>query len=1020
MSGNIEINMLGSFEVLADGRPITIGRGQRAALMAILALNAGQVVSTGRLVEDLWTGAPPPSAQNALHAQLSRLRRLLHQAGADPGVVRSRSSGYQLEVDLQRIDACRFEQLVNQSRGAVDQGEWERAVTLLDQALGLWRGAALGEFAGESWAQCDIIRLEELRHAAEESKADAELKMGRFAEIVPRLEHRVALHPFRERAAAQLMTALYRSGQRAESLAVYERVRTILADELGVDPAPGLQRLHLVILNQEVETYTGRIDNLPARNPVFRGREDVLAEVRAVLTGPPARPVAVYGLSGVGKTQIALEYAHRWAHAYQVRWRASAADPVVLDGSLAELAVRLGVPRRADRKEIMRALAQRLADVEAWLMILEDADEGDGLADALFDRAGNGHVIVTSRSPAWARWAVPLYVAPFSREESTDFLARRLAHKVEADEAAALAEQLGDLPAALEQAAAYVEQAGMTLGEYGVLFGRRARTLLARRAGADRYAPAWDLAFERITRESAAAGELLHLCAILSAEGTSLSLLRRSPEALPPALGAAVVDEIGLEDAIAHLLHHSLISRDRGRLRMHRLVQVAARGTLDDESRRAWLAHGIRLIGSATPQDSDNPAAWQDWDEAIPHLVGLVDQMGKADPVPEGMPRLLSMAGRYLATRAVFAAAKEAQEEALALARRADGLEQEDLIAILVEYGRFMELVGDLPRARAIQEEALARAEESLGRDHPRTALALISLADVLMCERELPDARRLLERALTILRSRSDRYQREISKAVRDLGFVAWAAGDLATAATWISQALTEARRLLGPAHPDVAHALSLLGLVRQDEGDAARAVLLQEQAAAILTAVHGDTHPDVAHAYDKRGYALRLLARLDEAEASHTRALNILESVYGPAHGEVGMPLSNLGLVFHDRGDAPAAARSQERAREVFTGAFGADSPHAHLALRRLGMARCLAGATGEGIRLLTAARTGIERRLGPTHPDVGRTLLELAKAHEILLDHAAADACRTRAREILRASYGEPAADLIERQT
>ncbi|MBO3748417.1 tetratricopeptide repeat protein [Streptosporangiaceae bacterium NEAU-GS5] len=1025
MDGSPEILILGGLEVLVGGRPIPVGGGQRSAILVILVLHLGQAVTTDRLIEELWAGRPPSSALNTLHAQVSRLRRALSEAGADPGLVRSSGHGYRLMLDSSQVDAVRFEELIMAGREALARRDWEPAAAAFGRALHLWRGTPLTDFSTAAWAQCEVIRLEELRHAAEESRAEAELAMGRHVELLPRLEHRVAAHPLRERSAAQLMMALYRSGRQSDALAVYERIRQVLAAELGVDPAPSLQRLHISILNHEPALgsddasarpagISERISNLPPRNPVFSGRADLLASAQRELASSPGRTVAFFGLSGVGKTQLALEYAHRWADSYQVIWRASGPTQVTLDESLAELAVRLGVPRQADRTEMAGALVSRLATVRRWLLIIEDLDEADGMVEQLLPPADGGHVVITSRNRAWGRLAVPLPVLPFSRQESLAFMARRLTRAYEPAAAAALAEQLGDLPVALEQAAAYVEQTGMGLAEYGVLFQRRARRLLRRSVGADRFTPAWQPAFDLIGATVPAALELLRLCAVLDRKGTSLALLRRGPGSLPPALRAAVLDELELEDAIAQLLRHSLIDRDGDRLSMHPLVQMAARDALfadEPHGRHEWLSRSVAVLALAAPADCDTPASWGRWDEVVPHLIAIIGQIGAADPVPEELPRVLSAAADYLTTRASFDQAGVFLEAALELARRSVG-EHPDLALILTERGRLQEVVGHVAEARTTQEEALALAEKVYGADHPFVAHVLKSLADVLTCLRDLPHAERTLRRALTILESSPDGDRRETAAVLRDLGFVAWAAGDLRSGVSWLTRALTEFRILHGAEHPAVAHALSGLGLIQQDAGDLAQAARSQLQAASLLTAVYGREHPDVAHTLDKLGYVLRLLGRLAEAEAAHREALTILESCYGAAHGELGMPLTNLGLVHQDRGEAAAAAECQQAAWQAFVTAFGADHPHAHLALRRLGMARLLQGDAEEARRLLERALEGTALALGGAHPDVGRTLLDLARAHEDLHDADAAAACHVRGTEILRAAYGEQA--------
>ncbi|MFD1547888.1 FxSxx-COOH system tetratricopeptide repeat protein [Nonomuraea guangzhouensis] len=1004
----MDIRILGTFDVLIDGDPVALGGPQRMAILVVLLLHQGEVLNSDQLIEHVWGGSPPKSALSALHAHVSRLRKALN--GAD--ILQSHGSGYRVAVEPDMVDAFRFERLVEQGGRALAQRDWAAAVALYSQGLGLWRGPALTEFATEPWAQCDAIRLEELRFSAEEGRTDAELALGRHAEALPRLEQRVSEHPLRERSVAQLMRSLYRCGRQGDALNVYERVRRILAEELGVDPAPALQATHQAILRHDPgldgspapparqDAPPRRIVNLPSRNQVFSGRETILEEIEAALTEPTTRPpprvVALHGLGGTGKTQAAVEYAHRHAADYDVVWEASAVEPVAFWSVLAELALRLGVRQQADRGEILAALGERLAGMERWLLILDDVEDGT-LIEAFLSSLRAGHVIVTSRNPAWGQLAVGIRVGPFSRSESVDFLSKRVART---SGAWALADQLGDLPFALEQAAAYSEQTGMKLDEYGDLFRRRADQLLTRDKA---FATVWQLAFERVAQASPVAIELLHLCATLGPGGVSLDLLHSMPGVLPPALRDAVEDELALQDAIAHLLRHSLVERDRGRLRMHPLVKAAVWARLPGEERRTWVTCAVGILSSVVPADAENPTTWRTWDSVIPDVIHLGQEAGSAGLVVPGLARMLCGSGHYLTIRAAFERAQELFELALRLVRRQPGADG-DLAAVLSDHGNLLELTGDINGARAAQEQALVLAERAMGGDHPAVARVLQRLGAVLVCQRRLPEARRTLERALAILTAWHEPDRREIARVSRDLGFAAWTAGDLRAAQEWLTRALATARTILGPDHPDVAHTLSGLGLVVQDTGRPQRAVKLQEQAASMLAAVYGDEHPDVAHTLDKLGYALRLTGRFEEARISHERALSILEFCYGPGHGEVGMPLTNLGLVDLDTGEPKLARDHQERAIQVFRNAYGDDHAHVHLGVRRLGQALLADGRAAEARDLLRSALAGTERVLGNGHPDVAYTLLDLAEAYERLEEQESADDCRSRAERIL----------------
>jgi YVTN family beta-propeller protein len=240
--------VLGPLEAYADGRRVAVGGGRQRALLALLLMHAGEVVSRDRLIEELWAGKPPPGSSHSLDAYLSRLRRAFREAGAGDVLV-TRAPGYALRVE--ETDARRFEALAAQGREALAAGAAERAARVLAEALALWRGAAYAEVAGETWAQAEAGRLAELRLSATEDRIEAELALGRHGALVSELEVLVAREPTRERLAGQLMLALYRSGRQAGALAAYRAARCSLVEELGLEPGPELRRLEAAVLAQD-------------------------------------------------------------------------------------------------------------------------------------------------------------------------------------------------------------------------------------------------------------------------------------------------------------------------------------------------------------------------------------------------------------------------------------------------------------------------------------------------------------------------------------------------------------------------------------------------------------------------------------------------------------------------------------------------------------------------------------------------------------------------------------------------
>ena len=245
----LELGILGPFEVRVEHGPlVALGGTRQAALLAVLGLNANQVVSRDRLIDELWGEHPPATAAHTIQVFVSRLRSALGAAGER---LITRTPGYVLELGPDELDAARFNRLYERGRAALNAGDHVGASALLEAATALWRGPPLAEFTYEPFAQATIARLEELRVSCREEVIETELALGRHAEVVSDLEELVHEHPLRERPRGQLMLALYRCGRQAEALEAFQQARRMLLDELALDPSPALQELEQRILQQD-------------------------------------------------------------------------------------------------------------------------------------------------------------------------------------------------------------------------------------------------------------------------------------------------------------------------------------------------------------------------------------------------------------------------------------------------------------------------------------------------------------------------------------------------------------------------------------------------------------------------------------------------------------------------------------------------------------------------------------------------------------------------------------------------
>ncbi|HEY2284704.1 MAG TPA: BTAD domain-containing putative transcriptional regulator [Streptosporangiaceae bacterium] len=302
--------LLGPVEVRVDGRALPLPGARQRLLLTVLLVNANQMVPAVRLIDELWGADLPSDPRAALRTQVARLRRALGPAGGDLATL---EGGYRLTVPRGGLDVSQFEDALAEAARA----DGEPALRLLDEAVGLCRGPALGELADRPFALATAARLEELRVAAAERQAGLRLSLGRAEEAVAALRALLAEHPEREQARGLLMQALYRTGRQTEALATIRSWRRHLATELGLDPSPALQAIEQDILRHTAGTPDSRGAAAPLPLPVtsFVGRDEELVAVAARLDR--ARLVTLHGPGGVGKTRLAVEVAERTGGSYR-------------------------------------------------------------------------------------------------------------------------------------------------------------------------------------------------------------------------------------------------------------------------------------------------------------------------------------------------------------------------------------------------------------------------------------------------------------------------------------------------------------------------------------------------------------------------------------------------------------------------------------------------------------------------------------------------------------------------------
>lgn len=584
-----------------------------------------------------------------------------------------------------------------------------------------------------------------------------------------------------------------------------------------------------------------RIQNIPyGNNPNFTGRQEYLDTLRRLLvfekTTAITQPVSISGLGGVGKTQIATRYAHLYEENYELIWWLRSEGPLTLAADYSALAVFLDLPEKHEREQqlVLRAVKKWLEQHGNWLLIFDNAQTPDVVRPFL-PRSRNGHVLITSRNQNWLELASPVPIKEWQRQESIKFLFRRTGQSDE-EMASAIADVLGDLPLALEQAGAYIEATRCPFADYFKLFQNYHRELLKRfkpHEYPESVATTWVLSMQKIREKSPNAADLLNLCAFLA------------PDNIPRDLLGEGTDPLVFNDSISALNEYSLIEAQSNTLSIHRLVQAVTRDHLLGDKKKTWAEASVRLVADAYPSEHMDARFWPKCIDLLPHALTTTKYSDEQKVALEKVTTLLKGVGMYLWCRGRYAEAEPSLLRALELREKTYGLEHPavaDSLNDLALLRRYHQDKND--EAETLFRRALQIYEKMEGPNSVGIAVTLDNLADLL---------------------GGLDRSTEGISLSRRALGI-------------WEKQ--------LGPEHLDFATSLNNYGMLLDRQGHHAEAELQQRRSLEIAEKQLGPNHPDMAAGMHNLAHSLMNQGNYVEAETFCRRALDIWEKELGLEH--------------------------------------------------------------------------------------------------------------------------------------
>jgi DNA-binding SARP family transcriptional activator len=908
-----EFCLLGPVMVRGGGAVIPVPGGKLRAVLAALLLSRGRVVSLDDLTETLWGPEPPPTARVTIQNHVMRLRRAL---GAEGARITTEPPGYRIRVHASEIDVSRFETMLATAQAAARSQSWDSAAREAREALALWRGEPLADADSELLARREVPRLTELRLQALETRINADLHLGRHTEVIPELRQLVGAYPLREQLHADLMVALYRAGRQAEALAAYQHAHEVLVAEIGSEPGTGLREAHRRILSADPALTAGDAapatagmaavvpHELPAEVRYFTGRADELAALTGLLdearSEKPRTVVisAISGTAGVGKTALALQWAHQVADRFpdgqlhvNLRGFDPSGTPATPESAIRGFLDALGVPpeRIPSAPDAQEGLYRSLLADRRMLIMLDNARDEQQVRP-LLPGGGGSLVLVTSRSElaglAAADGARLLTLDVLTHDEAVQLLTARIGVSraaAEPDAAAKIATLCAHLPLALAVAAARASaRPGFPLAALAAELRDTAGRLDALDVGdpvvSVRAVFSWSY-----RQLSAGAARMFRLLGLHP--GPDISF--------PAAASLAAVNQTEARRRVRELAGAHLIAEHApGRYAFHDLLRAYATDrALDTDTATGREAAVDRVLDHYLHTAS----------RAVILLRPSHEPVILATPSPGAVPE---QPADHRDALAWFQAEHQVLLAAVTLADSS----RSDSHAWQLPWAMepFLQNCGHYQEWAAAQRTALAAATRL--RD---TAAQAVSSRLLAACCTDLGDNDQALDHyasSLRLYRCLGNRLGE--AKVQHNLGWLAVRQGRNADALGHAEQAL----RLLRASGRKVAEAeaLNAVGWCHGLLGDYQQARAFCRQALAVGAEV-ADRRVE-GYVWDSLGYAEHHLGNLGEAVACYERALGIAREI-GDRWVEAAI-LTHIGDTRHAAGDLPQAREAWQQA--------------------------------------------------------------------------------------------------------
>ena len=772
------------------------------------------------------------------------------------------------------------------------------------------------------------------------------------------------------------------------------------------------------------------------QNPFFTGREDQLQAIHTALTSRGR--AALSGLGGIGKTQTAVEYAYRYRDDYRYVLWVRADTELELVGSYVAIAQALNLPMKdaENQDETVQYVRLWLSREPDWLLIFDNADRPE-LVQPFLPREIKGHILVTSRAQDFQDLGIvrPLEMAILSPAEAVAFLLTRTGHMrlvgahprvrptqgiqpvtdlpdgqnltvtgsgqshgiapTEYTAATDLAADLGYLPLALEQAAAYMVTNRVPFAAYLTSYRKQRLKRLEKAKPKlghypDSVATTWALNLKEIQKTAPAAATLLNYCAFLHPDAIPFNLFTQGApvlgEPLATALADAADDPLELYDLLNPLCSYSLVrvEPESQSLSLHRLVQEVIRAELGDRGCKDWVDPLFRAMGRLLPEKGKT-IEYQDWPTLAPlvnHVRELANHCQQQELASTDAADVFHATGAYLLERGQYALADPLLTQSLDLRRKLLGEEHEDIATSLNQAAWTHQLQGRYGEAEPLFLQALAMRQRLLGNEHSDVASSLNNLALLYKKQGRYREAEPLYQQALAMFQRLLGDEHPAIATSLNNLALLYKNQGRYSEAKPLFQSALAMTKRLLGDEHPAIATSLNNLALMHYELGQYSFSEDLYKEALEIDHNVFGSESPEIATDLHNLALVYRNQGKFTESERLFTQALTIKKSFYSEEHPLISDTLFGLGVLQFLKKDFGQATKNLQQALDLDRKVLGTTHPNTAESLRAIGDVYAAQDHTEEACTLYQQALSILEPKLGADHPWTVRCRENLAK--------------------------------------